>query len=174
MRLPKRKETLMAYASRTGLPLSVVQDYQAVRNAQRRKARALFRRLGLPVSYGSLMPDIRSYTKGGDVDFFRAAALSGASWLGDIGELYGRNAHGYLSNIYQLTSEYAPDPDSFEVIGEILKRGDVNEMLRFISAIGNDAISVIYKPRYESDEDGVGLDFSELRRNVYVWVSGGV
>lgn len=177
MKLPKRKETLKAYAARTGLPLSLVQEYQAVRNAQRRKARTLFRRLGLPVSYGSLLPDIRSYTKGGDAEFFRAAALSGASWLGDIGELYARNAHSYLSNLYQLASDYAPDPETYDVIGSIISRGDIDEMLRFVSTIGTDAISMLY---FSSDDEGgvaddvggVGLDFSGLRKGIYEWISG--
>lgn len=170
MKLPKRKETLKAYSARTGIPLEVVRQYQDVRNAQRREARALFRRMGLPVSYGSLMPDIRSYTKGGDADFFRAAALSGASWLGDIGELYARNARSYLSNLYQLTQDYAPDPETYDVIGSIISRGDVGEMLRFVDAVGSDAITMLY---VSSDDGGVGLDFSGLRRGIYEWLSGG-
>lgn len=171
MKLPKRKETLKAYASRTGVPLSVVREYQTVRNAQRREARTLFRRLGLPVSYGILMPDIRSYTKGGDVDFFRASALSGSSWLADIGELYMTHAQGYLSNLYQLTQDYAPDPGTFDVIGDVLYRGDVAEMLRFIHTIGTDAIELLYVQ--DDGGDGVGLDFSRLRRAIYEWGSSG-
>lgn len=171
MKLPKRKETLQRYATRTGLPLDVVREYQAARNAQRRGARRLFNRLGLPVSYGILMPDIRSYTKGGDVDFFRAAALSGSSWLSDIGELYMTHAQGYLSNLYQLTQEHAPDPDTFDVIGDVLHRGDVAEMLRFIHTIGTDAIELLYVQ--DDDGDGVGLDFSQLRRAIYGWGSRG-
>ena len=173
MKLPKRKETLKAYSARSGIPLEVVRQYQGVRNAQRREARALFRRLGLPVSYGSLMPDIRSYTKGGDTEFFSAAALSGASWLGDIEELYARNAYGYLANLYQLTQEYAPDPDRFDVIGEIISRKDVGEMLRFIAMIGSDAITVLYKSTTNDAEGGASFDFSALRRGIYDWINGG-
>lgn len=183
MRLPKRKETLKAYAARTGLPMELVLEYQSVRNAQRREARKLFNRLGIEVTYGVLMPDIRTYTRGGDVGFFKSAALSGSSWLGDIRELYAAHAYGYLANLYQLTSEYAPDADSFSVIGDIIKRQDVDEMLMFIDAIGSDAIKVVYKaPTKKTDEDepdetevtepGESLDFSELRRGINEWISG--
>lgn len=171
MKLPKRKETLKAYAARTGIPLDVVRQYQDVRNAQRREARTLFRRMGLPVSYGSLMPDIRSYTKGGDAEFFRSAALSGASWLGDIADLYARNAYSYLSNLYKTTQEHAPDPGTFDVIGSIISRQDVGEMLRFISVVGSDAITMIY--RTVDNGDGLGLDFSPLRRGIYEWFNSG-
>lgn len=170
MRLPKRKETLNQYAARTGVPLELVNEYQNVRNAQRREARSFFKRLGLPVSYSALMPDIRSYTKGGDADFFRSAALSGASWLGDIGGLYQRAAYGYLSNLYQLTQEEAPDPDTFDVIGDIISRKDVGEMLRLIDAIGDDAISIIYN---SDDETGdISLDFTGLRGSIYAYQHG--
>lgn len=167
MRLPKRKETLKAYAARTGIPLDIVRQYQDVRNAQRREARSFFRRLGLPVSYGAIMPDIRSYTKGGDADFFRSAALGGASWLGSIGDLYQRAAYGYLANLYQLTQEEAPDPDTFDVIGEIIARKDAGEMLRFIDVIGEDAISLIYNPDEETGD--ISLDFSGLRGSIYAY-----
>lgn len=172
MKLPKRKETLKAYATRTGIPLDLVRHYQYVRNAQRREARSFFKRLGLPVSYGALMPDIRSYTKGGDVDFFRSAALSGASWLGSIDDLYQRAAYGYLSNLYQLTQEEAPDPKTFDVIGAIIARKDTGEMLRFVYAVGEDAISLIYNPDEETGE--MSLDFSGLRGSIYAWVNGHV
>ena len=170
MKLPKRKETLKTYSARTGIPIDVVRQYQGVRNAQRREARALFRRLGLPVSYGSLLPDIRTYTKGGDVDFFRSAALSGASWLGGIEDLYARNAYSYLANLYQLAQEGAPDPDTFDVIGEIIARKDAGEMLRFIDVVGDDAISLIYNPDEETGE--ISLDFSSLRGSIYAYQSG--
>lgn len=172
MKLPKRKETLKKYATRTGVPLELVREYQSVRNAQRREARSLFKSLGLPVSYGALMPDIRSYTKGGDAEFFRSAALSGASWLGSIGDLYQRAAYGYLANLYQLTQEEAPDPDTFDVIGEIIARKDAGEMLRFIDAIGEDAISLIYNPDEETGD--ISLDFSGLRGTIYAWANGNV
>lgn len=172
MQLPKRKETLKAYAARTGVPLELVREYQGVRNAQRREARSFFKRLGLPVSYGALMPDIRTYTKGGDADFFRSAALSGASWLGSIGDLYQRAAYGYLANLYQLTQEEAPDPDTFDVIGDIIARKDAGEMLRFIDVIGEDAISLIYNPDGETGE--ISLDFSGLRGGIYAWLNGNV
>lgn len=167
MKLPKRKETLKAYAARTGVPLSVVREYQGVRNAQRREARSFFKRLGLPVSYGTLMPDIRSYTKGGDADFFRSAELSGASWLGSIGDLYQRAAYGYLANLYQLTQEEAPDPDTFDLIGQIIARKDIGEMLRFIDAVGEDAIALIYNPDEETGD--ISLDFSSLRGSIYAY-----
>lgn len=170
MKLPKRKETLKAYATRTGIPLDLVRHYQDVRNAQRREARSFFKRLGLPVSYGALMPDIRSYTKGGDVDFFCSAALSGASWLGSIDDLYQRAAYGYLANLYQLAQEEAPDPGTFDVIGDIIARKDTGEMLRFIDVIGDDAISLIYKPDEETGE--ISLDFSGLRGSIYAWGNG--
>lgn len=170
MRLPKRKETLKQYAARTGVPLSLVREYQDVRTAQRREARSFFKRLGLPVSYSPLMPDIRSYTKGGDADFFRSAALSGASWLGSIGDLYQRAAYGYLANLYQLTQEAAPDPETFDVIGAIIARKDVAEMLRFIDVVGDDAISIIY--RQDEDTGDLSLDFSGLRGSIYAWVNG--
>lgn len=172
MRLPKRKETLKAYAARTGIPLEIVRQYQDVRNAQRREARSFFKRLGLPASYGALMPDIRSYTKGGDADFFRSAALSGASWLGSIGDLYQSAAYGYLANLYQLTQEEAPDPDTFDIIGDIIARKDTGEMLRFIDVVGEDAISLIYNPDEESGE--ISLDFSGLRGSIYAWANGHV
>ena len=172
MNLPKRKETLKAYAARTGLPIELVREYQGVRNAQRRRARSLFRRLGIPGSYGILLPDIRSYTKGGDEGFFRSAALSGASWLVDIDELYKRAAYGYLSNLYQLTQEEAPDPDTFNVIGDIIARNEVGEMLRFMSVVGTDAISLLYKHR--DDDDGVSFDFSNLRRQLDAWKNSNV
>lgn len=174
MKLPKRKETLKAYSNRTGIPIEVINDYQRVLNAQRREARKIFKNIGVPVTYGSLMRDIRSYTKGGDIEFFKTAALSGQSWLGDISELYRRNTLAYLENIYQLTSEYAPDPKTFDVIGDIIKHNDLTEMLQFVNAIGTNAISVIYKPSDEDDNDDIGLDFSELRRNIYDWINGGV
>lgn len=170
MKLPKRKETLKAYSARTGVPYELVRMYQDARNAQRREARSFFKRLGLPVSYSALMPDIRSYTKGGDADFFRSAALSGASWLGSIGDLYQRAAYGYLANLYQLTQEEAPDPDTFDVIGEIIAKKDVGEMLRFIDTVGDDAISLIYKP---DDETGdITLDFTGLRGSIYAYKHG--
>lgn len=172
MRLPKRKESLKAYASRTGIPLEIVREYQNVRTAQRREARSFFKRLGLPVSYSALMPDIRSYTKGGDERFFHSAALSGASWLGDIGELYHRAAYGYLANMYQLTQEEAPDPDTFDVIGAIIARRDTGEMLRFINVVGDDAISIIYRQDEETGE--LSLDFSGLRGSIYAWINGHV
>lgn len=170
MKLPKRKETLKAYAARTGLPLELVRQYQGVRNAQRREARAFFKSLGLPVSYGTLMPDIRSYVKGGDAEFFRSAALSGASWLGSIDDLYARAAYGYLANLYKLTQEEAPDPDTFDLIGDIIARKDTGEMLRFIDFIGDDAITLIYKPDQETGE--ITLDFSGLRGSIYAYQNG--
>ena len=170
MKLPKRKESLKAYAARTGIPLNIVREYQGVRNAQRREARSFFKRLGLPVTYSPLMPDIRSYAKGGDADFFRSAALSGASWLGSIGDLYQRAAYGYLANLYQLTQEEAPDPDTFDVIGDIIARKDAGEMLRFIDVIGDDAISLIYNP--DEDTGDITLDFSDLRGSIYAWGNG--
>lgn len=172
MRLPKRKETLNQYAARTGVPLELVNEYQNVRNAQRREARSFFKRLGLPVSYSALMPDIRSYTKGGDADFFRSAALSGASWLGSIDDLYQRAAYAYLANLYQLTQEQAPDPDTFDVIGAIIARRDTGEMLRFIDVVGDDAISLIYNPDEETGD--ISLDFSGLRGSIYAWDNGHV
>lgn len=172
MTLPKRKETLKAYAARTGLPYALVRTYQDVRNAQRREARSLFRSLGIPVTYGVLMADIRSYTKGGDEGFFHSAALSGASWLGDIGELYNRQAYSFLSNLYQLSQEEAPDPDAFDVIGDIIKRKDTGEMLRFIATVGDDAITTIYKPQEETGD--MTLDFSGLREGIYAWANGNV
>lgn len=170
MKLPKRKESLKAYAARTGVPLELVREYQDARNAQRREARSLFNRLGIPVSYGPLMPDIRSYTKGGDAEFFRSAALSGASWLGSIGELYQRAAYGYLSNLYQLTQEEAPDPDTFDIIGDIIARKDTGEMLRFIDTVGDDAISLVYNVDWETGD--LSLDFSGLRGSIYAYQSG--
>ena len=153
MKLPKRKESLKSYAARTGVPLDIVRQYQDVRNAQRREARSFFKRLGLPVSYGALMPDIRSYTKGGDAEFFRSAAL-------------------YLANLYQLTQEEAPDPDTFDVIGDIIARKDAGEMLRLIDVIGEDAISLIYNPDGETGD--ISLDFSGLRGSIYAWLNGNV
>lgn len=170
MKLPKRKETLKAYGARTGIPLDIVRQYQDVRNVQRREARSFFKRLGLPVSYGALMPDIRSYTKGGDTDFFRSAALSGASWVGSIGDLYQRAAYGYLANLYQLTQEEAPDPDTFNLIGDIIARKDTGEMLRFIYFIGDDAISLIYNANGETGD--ISLDFSGLRGGIYAYQNG--
>lgn len=170
MRLPKRKETLKQYAARTGVPLSLVREYQHVRTAQRREARSFFKSLGLPVSYSALMPDIRSYTKGGDADFFHSAALTGASWLGSIDDLFQRAAYGYLSNMYQLTQEEAPDPDTFDAIGEIIARKDTGEMLRFIYAVGDDAISLIYNA--VGDTGDISLDFSSLRRSIYAYQHG--
>lgn len=172
MRLPKRKETLKQYAVRTGVPLEIVREYQGVRNAQRRESRSFFKRLGLPVSYTALMPDIRSYTKGGDADFFHSAALSGASWLGGIGDLFQRAAYGYLANLYQLTQEEAPDPDTFDLLGQIIARKDTSEMLRFIDFIGDDAISIIY--RQDEETGDLSLDFSGLRGGIYAWVNGHV
>lgn len=172
MKLPTRKETLKTYSARTGVPYELVRMYQDVRNAQRREARSLFRSLGIPVTYGTLMPDIRSYTKGGDEGFFRSAALSGASWLGDIIELYKRAAYGYLANLYQLTQEEAPDPDAFDVIGDIIARKDAEEMLRFINVVGTDAIQLTYK--HSDDNEGISFDFSNLRRQVYAWKKGNV
>lgn len=170
MKLPKRKDTLKAYSARTGVPLELVKEYQNVRNAQRREARSLFKRLGLPVSYGALMPDIRTYTQGGDAEFFRSAALSGASWLGSIGDLYQRAAYGYLANLYQLTQEEAPDPDTFDIIGDIIARKDTGEMLRFIDAVGDDAISLIYNADGETGD--ISLDFSGLRGSIYAYQVG--
>lgn len=170
MRLPKRKETLKAYAARTGLPLELVREYQGVRNAQRREARAFFKTLGLPVSYGALMPDIRSYTKGGDAEFFRSATLGGASWLGSIDELYYRSAYGYLANLYRLTQEEAPDPDTFDLIGDIIARKDTGELLRFIDFIGDDAISMIYNA--DGVPGDISLDFSGLRGSIYAFQNG--
>lgn len=170
MKLPKRKETLKAYSSRTGIPLSIVKEYQDVRNAQRREARKLFGRLGLPVSYGSLMPDIREYTRGGDIDFFKSASLSGSSWLEGIEELYRRNAYGYLSNLYQLTQEYAPDPETFDIIGTVIASNDVGQMLRLVNTIGTDAITVIYVSNSDYSDPGESLDFGGLRRALHDWI----